>query len=164
MSPDEAQDVDVRVVLSWRDVGEIRLDDGGDPVFPDLAVVPGVYRIAITAPSLRRPRMYVGETASLRMAASQLRHPEKDQLADGRVNAALRAYLASGGSGRISVATEGSVEVAGRSMPLDLTAVEYRQLAGNAAQVWLRVTHNVTTRSFAMSKSVGPESFSVRRK
>ncbi len=150
-------------MLCWQDVGEIRLDDGGDPVFPDLAAVPGVYRIAIAVPSLGSPRVYVGETVSLRMAASRLRNPEKDQLADGRVNAALRAYLASGGSGRMSVAVEGSVAVAGRSVPLDLAEAVYRQLAGNAAQVWARVTGNVTTRSFSASKSVGPDSFSVRR-
>jgi len=69
--------------------------------------------------------------------------------------AALRAHLANGGSGRLAVAVEGSVEVAGRSVPLDLTVASYRRLAGHAAQVWADVTANVTTLNFAMSKSIG---------
>lgn len=163
MSDDEAPDVDVRVLLSWQDVGEIHLDDGGDPVFPDLAAVPGVYRIMITVPSRERPRVYVGETVSLLTAASRFRHPGAGQQTNGRINAALRAYLANGGTGRLSVAVEGTVEVAGRPVPLDLTVASYRRLAGNAAQVWADVTGNVTTLNLTMSKSVGPESFSVAR-
>jgi len=150
-------------MLSWQDVGEIRLDDGGDPVFPDLAAVPGVYRIAITEPSRDRPHVYVGETVSLQSAASHFRHPGPSQQTNGRINAALRAYLGIGGSGRLSVAVDGRLEVAGRSVPLDLTVASYRRLAGNAAQVWADVTGNVTTLNRAMSKSVGPESFSVAR-
>ncbi len=163
MSSDQAQDVDVRVVLSWQDVGPIHLDAGGDPVFPDLEAVPGVYRIMITEAARERPHMYVGETVSLQTAASRFRHPGPNQQTNGRINAALRAYLTNGGSGRLSVAVEGTVVVAGRSLPLDLTVASYRRLAGHAAQVWADVTTNVTSLNFAMSKSVGSESFSVAR-
>jgi hypothetical protein len=163
MSDDEAPDVDVRVLLSWQDVGEIRLDGGGDPVFPDLAAVPGVYRITLTAGSEARPRVYLGETVSLQTAASRFRHPGTGQQTNSRINAALRAYLSNGGTGRLSVAVAGTVEIAGRRVPLDLTVASYRRLAGNAAQVWADVTLNVTTLNLTMSKSVGAESFSFTR-
>jgi len=42
MSSEPTADVDVRVLLFWHDVGDIHLDGEGDPVFPDLAAVPGV--------------------------------------------------------------------------------------------------------------------------
>ena len=113
--------------------------------------------------SQSRPRVYVGETASLQSVASRFRHPETGQQANNRIDAALRAYLANGGTGRLSVAVEGTVEVAGRRVPLDLTVASYRRLAGIAAQVWADVTANVTTLNRTMSKSVGPESFSVAR-
>lgn len=134
--------VDVRVQLRWLDAGIVTLDGGGKPTFGRLEEAPGLYRMTFTLTAADvRPRVYIGETDSLRRRLSgNYRNPGARQQTSLRINALLREHLAAGGRVDVALATMATLWLDGVERPLDLTRKAGRLLAENAAPVRAQVT------------------------
>lgn len=128
--------VDVRVRLQWLDAGTITLDAAGKPTFNALPDAPGLYRLTFTGAADGRPRLYIGESDSLRRRlVGNYRNPGSGQQTSLRVNAQLREHLNAGGTVALALATSAVVNLTGTEQPLDLTRKAARLLAENAALV-----------------------------
>lgn len=133
---------DVRVSVEWRDAGVVALDADGEALFPALPHEPGLYEMMFAGVrDQTRSRVYVGETDDLRRRAAHYRNPGPTQETNRRLNAAIKAQLASGGVVRLAIATEAKVtiEAAGTTQPLDLARKASRVLAENAAIVFAQL-------------------------
>lgn len=128
---------DVRVLVEWRYAGVIALDADGEGLFPALPHEPGLYEMTFAgAREQTSARVYVGESDDLRRRAAHYRNPGPTQETNRRLNAAIKAQLASGGVVRLAIATEAKViGAAGTTQPLDLARKASRVLAENAAIV-----------------------------
>jgi hypothetical protein len=134
--------VDVRVRLQRLDAGMVTLDQAGKPTFGPVDAAPGLYRMTLTGPAVTaRPRVYVGESDSLRRRLSgNYRNPGPRQQTSLRINALLREHLTAGGSVALAIATEATVWLDGLEQPLNLARKAGRLLAENAALVLAQVT------------------------
>lgn len=136
---------EANVEFDWRDAGLIALDAKGAILFPRLPPAPGIYRMTLTgAPGQKRPRVYVGESDDLRRRATHYRNPGPTQDTNIRLNGALKAQLAAGGSVRLAIVTSSQVRNgAARNSPLDLSRKASRLLVENAALVAAQLAGNV---------------------
>jgi len=127
-------DVRVGVSFTWYGAGEVAIDAAGKLRFPRLPETPGLYRLALTDdPDQRRPRIYVGETSSLRRRAGNYRNATPHQQTSFRVNGILLEHLGSGGTVLLAVTTTALVDLGVGPEALDLTRKAARRLAENAA-------------------------------
>lgn len=139
----ELDTVDVSVVFTWRDAGQVALDAQEKLAFPPLPKTSGLYRFTLAAgPGQGRGRVYIGETDNLsRRLAVNYRNPGPTQQTSLRVNVLLRQHLRAGGVVRLAVATVVAVRLAGGDeQRLDLTRKAARLLAESAALVLAQVS------------------------
>ena len=131
----------MRILLQWLEGGPVTLDAAGKPTFGPLDDVPGLYRLTLDGGLTgKRPRIYIGETDSLRRRLSgNYRNPGSGQQTSLRINALLREHLAAGGTVTLAVATTAALRLSGTGRHLDLTRKAGRLLAENAALVLAQV-------------------------
>jgi hypothetical protein len=118
--------VRVAVDFVWRSVGVLRLD-ASKLRFPEVAEVPGVYRFDLG------DRAYIGEADRLRRRFAHYRNPGPSQSTNIRLNTVMLDLLTGGGPIDVSVVTDATAVVDGRTVPLDLSHKAARLLVESAA-------------------------------
>lgn len=128
---------DVRLVLEWRDAGDISLDADGSVRFPRLPALPGLYRMTFLFGEGARPRIYIGETDGLRRRFNHYRRPGPSQTTNVRLNKALKDHLGKALTANLAVAPLATIAIgtSGPAQQLDLTRKAARLLAESAALV-----------------------------
>ena len=121
----------VEVRFAWREVGDLRIDASGRPVFPALPAKPGLYRYRLVATA--GTTTYIGEASDLRRRAQNYRTPGASQATNLRMNARFREHLAAGGRVEMATVTEAELMVDGQPRALDLGRKASRLLVENAA-------------------------------
>ena len=122
--------VRVTVEFEWRDFGEVRLE-GDALTFPTLPIEPGLYRYRLVRGD--GASTYVGEASNLRRRAYGYQLGYAGQKTNARMNARKREHLAAGGRIEMAIATEATIELDGRTQPIDLRRKASRLLIENAA-------------------------------
>jgi hypothetical protein len=97
------------IVYDWLDAGEITLA-AGRLVMPALAVGPGVYRFALMESSGEVRSYYVGESDDLFRRMNGYRNPGSTQATNTRMNPILLGLLDGGGTVRVHVVLEATLE------------------------------------------------------
>lgn len=124
----------VKVELEWTERGGVRLNDQALE-FPNYPPSPGVYRFFLTGGHLPRPKVYIGETRSLRQRMSNYRRPGPRAKTSVRVNAILREHLAEGGLVNLATCESVRLWLGDARRPADLSLKRERVLAEHAALV-----------------------------
>ena len=122
----------VAVDFVWRSVGVLRLD-AGKLRFPHVTDVPGVYRFDLG------DRVYIGEADRMRRRFAHYRNPGPSQSTNIRLNTVMLELLTGGGPIDVSVVTDATADVDGRTARLDLSHKAARLLVENAALTAERV-------------------------
>lgn len=112
--------------FAWREVGQIRVE-GERLRFPVVSEVPGIYRFDLGE------TIYLGETDRLRRRFQHYRTPGVGQPTNIRLNALMLRLLGEGSAVSVCAVTSASIEIDGRSSPLDLRDKASRLLLESAA-------------------------------
>jgi hypothetical protein len=148
---------DVRVVVPWRQAGDVVLDADGLPMFPRLPGAPGLYRMEFKGAHDGLRTWYIGESASLARRASNYRNAKNDrsqQLTSRRIHKEIVAHLQSGLA--IDLAATTRVQINGVDADLLLRSV--RRLAENAAVFLAQQDPAVRVLNIDAASAVGGES------
>jgi len=119
------------VGFQWRDAGRVEIGPDGKLVFPELPGVPGIYRF------LSRDRqgssVYIGEAEDLKRRMQHYRTPGPRQLTNLRLHRRIRDVLEGVGSVEVATATDATLDLDERPLPLDISKKAFRRLLESAA-------------------------------
>ena len=123
--------MNVTVEATWREVGEIRLEDE-QLVFPAVPEDPGIYRFRFES-SAGAFSSYIGEATNLTRRHAGYQYGYRKQLTNFRINARMKEHMAAGGRIVVSITTAATLTIDGVTRPLDLGLKRSRLLVENAA-------------------------------
>jgi len=99
--------VELSLRFSWRNIGDVELDQQGKLRFPRAPSRPGIYRFDVAGVSGKRA--YIGETDTLDRRFQHYRTPGPTQSTNIRLNALMSEVIKAGGRVSVSVMTDGAV-------------------------------------------------------
>ncbi|WP_165970273.1 hypothetical protein [Actinomadura sp. 6K520] len=132
------------VRLSWRPLGDVKINDEGSLIFPSMHSLlnkGGIYRITGRRPidskgTHDRPArwwFYIGQTGNIQARMYKYRNPGPDQKTNIRINNALRFELERGTEVYLHVSFDMELRVGRQWMDLDTDSTTQRTLAETAA-------------------------------
>jgi hypothetical protein len=121
------------VGFQWRDAGPVQIGPDGKLLFPQLPGVPGIYRLLLH--DRQSPSVYIGEAEDLKRRMQRYRAPGTRQPTNLRLHSRIQGVLKGVGAVEVATATDATLELDERPLPLDLSKKAFRRLLESVALV-----------------------------
>jgi hypothetical protein len=119
------------VGFQWRDAGRVEIGPDGKLVFPELPGVPGIYRLLLR--DRQGSSVYIGEAEDLKRRMQHYRTPGPRQLTNLRLHRRIQDVLEGVGAVEVGTATDATLHLNERPLPLDISKKAFRRLLESAA-------------------------------
>ncbi len=123
----------VCIGFQWRDVGRIQIGPDGKLLFPELPVVPRIYKLLLR--DQKGKSVYIGEAEDLKRRMEHYRTPGPRQLTNLRLHRRIQDVLQRAGAVEVAIATDAILDLAEKPHPLDISKKAFRRLLESAALV-----------------------------
>jgi hypothetical protein len=121
------------VGFQWRDAGRLQIGPDGKLVFPEFPCIPGIYRLLLR--DRQGSSVYIGESEDLKRRMQHYRTPGPRQLTNLRLHRRIRDVLEGVGAVEVATATDATLYLDERPLPLDISRKAFRRLLESAALV-----------------------------